>query len=35
MAGKGPLDSFYKDSLRFGNLKVGTCYRDLHLRARY
>jgi hypothetical protein len=22
MAGKGPLDSFYKDSLRFGNLKV-------------
>jgi hypothetical protein len=21
-AGKGPLDSFYKDSLRFGNLKV-------------
>lgn len=22
MAGKGPLDAFYKDSLRFGNLKV-------------
>lgn len=23
-AGKGPLDSFYKDSLRFGNLKVSV-----------
>lgn len=27
MAGKGPLDNFYKDALRFGNLKVSSSER--------
>lgn len=33
MAGKGPLDSFYKDSLRFGNLKCFSNF-SLYLKGR-
>lgn len=35
MASKGPLDSFYKDSLRVGNLKVRRCSNEGEAAAPY